>query len=100
MNYYAVIFTSQLSEKDAEYEKLNDALYKELSKQKGYLFHHSFRNEEGMGCSISYWESLEALKQWKELPLHLEAQQLGREKWYENYQVKICRVEKEYDWTK
>ncbi len=97
---YAVIFTSTLSASDIKYQEMNDALYSALAKQKGYISHQSFRNEQGMGCSISYWESLEDLKKWKELPLHLKAQQMGREKWYENYQVKICRVEKEYEWEK
>ena len=100
MSYYVVIFTSKLAASDIEYQEMNDALYGALAKQQGYISHQSFRNDEGVGCSASYWESLEDLKKWKELPLHLKAQQLGREKWYENYQVKICEVQKEYKWEK
>lgn len=97
---YVVLFTSKLAEADEQYHKLNDALYQALVKQQGYLGHQSYRDEKGLGCTISYWENLESLKQWKEFPMHLKAQEKGKQKWYEFYQVKICKIEKEYEWCK
>ena len=44
--------------------------------------------------------NLESLKQWKEFPMHLKAQEKGKQKWYEFYQVKICKIEKEYELCK
>ena len=97
---YAVLFTSKLAEADKQYHALNDALYEALIKQEGYLGHESYRNEKGVGCTISYWKDLESLKKWKEFPMHLQAQLKGKEKWYKYYQVKICKIEKEYEWEK
>ena len=54
----------------------------------------SARNE--IGITVSYWESLEAIANWKQNLDHLDAQFLGRQKWYENYTVRIAKVEKEY----
>lgn len=97
---YAVLFTSKLAEIDEQYQELNDTLYQALMKQEGYLGHESYRNEQGVGCTISYWKDLDALKKWKEFPMHLQAQLKGKEKWYDYYQVKICKIEKEYEWEK
>ncbi|MBV9988532.1 MAG: antibiotic biosynthesis monooxygenase, partial [Chitinophagaceae bacterium] len=44
----------------------------------------------------SYWESLEAIRNWKANSEHLLAQQSGREKWYARYKTRICKVERDY----
>lgn len=68
----------------------------ELAKeQPGFLGIESARQE--IGITVSYWESLEAIKQWKQNSDHLVAQQLGRTKWYESYKVRICLVERSYE---
>jgi heme-degrading monooxygenase HmoA len=97
---YAVIFTSKLKQIDEEYDSINEELYAALTQQAGYISHESFRNEDGKGCSISYWKDLESIHQWKELSLHLYAQKQGRAKWYDAYEVKICKIERSYDWKK
>lgn len=51
-------------------------------------------------CCVSYWESLEAIQAWKDNAKHLTAQQLGKGKWYTNYQVEICQIIKEYSFVK
>jgi heme-degrading monooxygenase HmoA len=63
--------------------------------QSGFLGIDSAR--EGLGITVSYWESLEAIKSWKQHSEHLIAQQKGRSKWYSWYNTRICKVEREYD---
>jgi heme-degrading monooxygenase HmoA len=46
---------------------------------------------------VSYWENLEAIKAWKQNAEHLIAQQKGRNQWYNWYNTKICKVEREYE---
>ena len=55
----------------------------------------SARND--IGITVSYWESLEAIKNWKQQTDHLVAQQKGRTNWYHWYKVRICKVEREYE---
>ena len=47
--------------------------------------------------AASYWESLEAIKNWKANMEHLEAQEKGKTTWYKNYKVRIAKVEREYE---
>lgn len=50
-----------------------------------------------MGISVSYWDSLGAIADWKMQADHLFAQKKGREEWYKGYKVRICLVEREYE---
>lgn len=55
---------------------------------------------EDVGITVSYWASLEAIAAWKRDAAHLTAQQLGREQWYESYKTRICKVERDYDFSR
>lgn len=71
----------------------------ELAKtQPGFLGVESARNE--LGITVSYWESLDAIKHWKQNSDHLLAQRYGREKWYSHYKTRICKVERDYGFEK
>ena len=63
--------------------------------QAGFLGIDSVR--ENVGITVSYWESLKAIKTWKQNSEHLIAQQKGRNQWYSWYNTRICKVEREYD---
>ncbi|WP_162415351.1 antibiotic biosynthesis monooxygenase family protein [Cyclobacterium roseum] len=93
--YYAVIFTS-IKNPDAgeDYAQMARKMEALVKIQPGYLGHESAR--ENLGITVSYWESLEAIAAWKNETRHLLAQQLGKEKWYQNYKIRICKVEREY----
>jgi heme-degrading monooxygenase HmoA len=95
--YYAVIFTSTLRETTEGYLKMANEMEELASKQPGYIDFESARSE--LGISISYWDSLEAIADWKSQIEHLKAQELGKSKWYASYKVRICKVEREYDFT-
>ncbi len=93
--YYAVIFTSNLNENIEGYSKMAIAMESLAKQQPGYLDFESAREE--LGITISYWESLDAIKEWKSNLDHLAAQKLGIKKWYAWYKVRICKVEREYE---
>ncbi len=92
--YYAVIFTSLRTEGELGYGAMSERMVELATQQPGYLGHESAR--EGLGITVSYWESLEAIQEWKAQTDHLFAQQQGRDAWYSAYSVRICRVEREY----
>ena len=96
--YYAVIFTSKRTEIDENYSDIATKLVELAQIQDGFLGIESARNE--IGITVSYWKSLEAIKNWKQNLDHLYAQQLGVSKWYEKYTVRIALVEKEYSFEK
>ena len=91
---YAVIFTSIRTEGNNGYAAMADAMDELGKQQEGYLGIESARNE--IGITVSYWQSLGAIRNWKANADHLIAQKYGREKWYANYKVRICKVELDY----
>lgn len=93
--YFAVIFTSTHTEHSEGYAEMADKMETLAKQLKGYIGIDSARND--VGITVSYWESLDAIKNWKTNAEHLFAQQKGREQWYNWYNVRICKVEREYE---
>lgn len=96
--YYAVIFTSTQTDDTEDYSETAEKMETLARHQEGFIGIESARNT--IGITVSYWESLEAIKNWKANTEHLLAQQKGREQWYNWYNVKICKVEREYEFEK
>ncbi len=78
---------------------MNDELFNLLQKQPGYLGHESFRNEDSFGVTISYWADLDSIAKWRNNSMHKKAQELGRRKWYSHYKIRICKVERDYEFN-
>lgn len=96
--YYAVIFSSLRTEGDDGYGQMAQEMEELAQQQPGFLGVESAR--DGLGITVSYWESLEAIANWKENMDHRQAQRNGIKKWYSWYKVRICRVEREYELNK
>ena len=92
--YYAVIFTSKRTALEEGYNETSVQMELLAKKQPGFLGIESARNE--IGITVSYWESLEAIKNWKQNAEHKIAQKNGKEKWYSQFHVRVCKVEREY----
>lgn len=95
-SYYAVIFSSQRTDGDNGYGRMADRMEQLARRQPGFIGVESVRDASGSGITISYWESLEAIRGWKRNEAHLVAQEKGKQEWYANYSIKICKVEREY----
>ncbi len=92
--YYAVIFTSIRIITEDGYDLMANHMVELAQQQPGYLGYESAR--EDVGITVSYWESLDAIRNWKQETEHLIAQKYGREKWYKAYTTRICIVERDY----
>lgn len=92
--YYAVIFTSLRTERDAGYGAMAERMGALAAQQPGYLGIESAR--DALGITVSYWRDLESIRAWKADAEHLHAQQTGRSSWYSDYRVRIARVERDY----
>ena len=94
--YYAVIFTSTRTSGDEGYSAMAERMEELVSKQPGFLGVESTRGADGLGITVSYWESLEAIAAWKANAEHRIAQITGHQKWYEHFETRIARVERAY----
>ncbi len=95
--YYAVIFTSISEEIREGYENTLNRMLELAQQQEGYLGIESAKEE--IGITVSYWSSLEAIRNWKMNAEHLIAQEKGRKEWYQNYKTRICLVERDYEFN-
>ena len=94
--YYAVIFTSKRTEGDHGYEKMAEAMFELALKQPGCLGAESARGEDGLGITVAYFVDEASISAWKRDARHLEAQRLGKERWYAHYELRISKVERWY----
>ena len=93
--YYAVIFTSR--RKPGIEDDYGDASARMLelgSGMPGFLGIESARNADGLGITVSYWESEEAIKNWRQHAEHLVVQKMGRENFYEWYESRVGKIER------
>lgn len=94
--YYAVIFSSlRTAEDDAGYDVTAERMAVLAAQMPGYLGIESARGADGLGITVSYWESLAAIKAWREQAEHRLAQAMGKERWYQRFTLRICKVEAE-----
>ena len=94
--YYAVVFTSVRRPTDAaEYAAMSDRMVELAAGQPGFLGVESVRDLLGVGITVSYWASLDAIRDWRAHAEHRVAQSQGRATWYREYRLRICRVERD-----
>ena len=99
--YYAVVFTSTRTADDAEgYDAMAQRMADLAATQPGYLGIESARGADGLGITVSYWDSLQNIRRWHDLAEHQHAQALGRSTWYSGFRLRVCRVERAYGFDK
>jgi heme-degrading monooxygenase HmoA len=92
--YYAVIFTSRRTAVDDGYGAMGDRMVELASQQPGFLGVESVRDANGIGITVSYWSSLDAIAAWRAHAEHRVAQSSGRRKWYAHFELRVARVER------
>jgi heme-degrading monooxygenase HmoA len=96
--YYAAIFSIvRTGQPDEEYERMGMRMHELAVRQDGFIgFEYSPESPEGFSLSVSYWRDEESIRRWKAHSEHLVAQQLGKQRWYSAYTIRIARVERAY----
>jgi heme-degrading monooxygenase HmoA len=94
--YYAVIFTSIRTEGDRGYDRMAERMVELASQQPGFLGVESARTPDGLGITVSYWSSENAIAAWKAQAEHKIAQEAGQRVWYSDYHLRVARVERDY----
>ena len=92
--YYAVIFTSERTDVDDGYGAVADRMVELATQQPGFLGVESVRDASGLGITVSYWASLEAIAAWRAHAEHRVAQTAGRKKWYSHFELRVAKVER------
>ena len=98
---YAVIFTSKRQDANSDlYYQHNDSLVEHIKTIPGYIRHHSVRHPESReGITIAYFDSLDAIDQWRNDDQHIEAKSMAQSHFYEDYNLEITEVLDQYGWS-
>lgn len=92
--YYAVIFSNIKSPDTEGYAEMADRMVELAAEQPGFLGIESASSE--IAITVSYWESEQAIANWKRNAEHQVAQKLGRDKWYAGFELRVAKVERAY----
>jgi len=96
---YAVIFEVEVkAEGKEEYLAIAAKLRKELENLEGFISIERFQSlvNEGKLVSLSFWESEEAIINWRNHQEHSQAQQKGRQQLFSNYRIRVAKVVRDY----
>ena len=78
-----------------EYVALVDRMAALARTMPGYLSHKGFFADDGERVTIVEFEHEEGLRTWRRNPEHIAAQKLAREKYYTEYHVQVCTLDRE-----
>lgn len=92
---YAVIFKAETNKLDDSYSEMALRMRDLAINEYGCTEFISV-TENDTEIAISYWESQEQIREWKQDAEHLVAQELGRSAWYKSYKVQVVEVIREY----
>ena len=97
---YAVIFRSKRQDANHElYYQHDEKLEEKIKSLPGYISQFGIRHPETRaGVTVAYFDSLDAIDNWRKDAEHMDAKKLAKSDFYENYSVEITEVIDQYGW--
>ena len=84
------IFRSRLRPENADaFQALAQRMLELAESMPGFISYTSYTAEDGERCSIIEFESPDHMRAWRQNPEHLEAQRIGRERFYTEYALHV-----------
>lgn len=95
--YYVVVFASQAANEPDCYTEMMHEMLKIAPEMDGFIGIETSGDESGFMVSASYWDSETAILKWRNHARHKIAQDLGRDQWFDHFQIRVAKVERQYD---
>ena len=85
---------------ESEFETALQQMQQQVRKYDGFLGEMSCRSIENEKTLVTlfYWRDRESMQAWREDREHVTTQNLGREKLFAWYKIRVCELEREYGW--
>ena len=85
---------------ESEFETALKHMQEQVKKYDGFLGEAPCCRIENKKWFVTlfYWRDRESIKAWREDREHIKVQQLAREKIFAWYKIRVCELEREYDW--
>ncbi|HTL18580.1 MAG TPA: antibiotic biosynthesis monooxygenase [Patescibacteria group bacterium] len=91
------IFRSRLRPEQQEaYQRMATRMHELAEQMPGFISIKTFSAPDGERVSIVEFESEETHNAWRRHPEHQEAQRLGRELFYSEFHLQVCKLERAY----
>ena len=78
-----------------EYVALVDRMTEIAETMPGYVSHKGFFADDGERVTIVEFETEEGMRAWRTNPEHVAAQKLARQRYYTEYHVQVCTLDRE-----
>jgi len=95
----AVIFEfTPVEGRFADYKALADGLADDVRNSDGFISIERFESitSKGKFVSLSFWRDEEAVRKWRNLQKHREAQKKGRGGIFKSYRLRVAQVLRDY----
>lgn len=80
---------------EAELGVSGKRMYELATGMPGFVSYRDYISADGESLSIAQFETTEQLAAWRDHPEHREVQRRAREALFTEYQVQVCRLERE-----
>ncbi|HEY8155652.1 MAG TPA: antibiotic biosynthesis monooxygenase [Myxococcota bacterium] len=95
------LFRNRLrSEALEEYERWAHRMNQLASTMPGFVSIKTFAADDGERISVVEFDSEAAHGAWRNHPEHREAQRLGRERFYDEFQIQVCAPVRRYAFSR
>jgi len=86
---------------ESEFETALKHMQAQVKQYEGFLGETPCRNIENEKTLVTlfYWRDRESMKAWREDREHVTTQNLAREKLFAWYKIRVCELEREYEWA-
>jgi heme-degrading monooxygenase HmoA len=87
-----VLFRSKLVPEPEGYAEMAEEMETLARSMPGFIDVKAYKSEDGERLTVVWWQDEETLRAWRTHARHLVAQQTGRERWYEYYDMDVAEV--------
>jgi heme-degrading monooxygenase HmoA len=88
-----ILFRSRLTaEAGADYQAMDSELEGLVRQNPGFVDVKSYAAQDGERLTVVWWRDEASLAEWRNLARHREAQNTGRQKWYQYYKMDVARI--------
>ena len=91
-----ILFRSRLTAAAGDdYRAMDEEIFALAQEADGFRGVKSFRADDGERLTIVWWRDAASLARWRNDPRHRVAQETGRARWYEYYDMEVAEVLRE-----
>jgi heme-degrading monooxygenase HmoA len=82
----------------AAYQRIFERMFELVQTVPGFRGIDGYTGEDGSELAVAWFDSDEAIAEWKRQPEHLAAQEQARNEFFASYDITIADTDRQYEW--